>query len=314
MSDVEARPGVIHGGPQVLRKRLLAWPSLIVPLIGSVFAFRHLVLYGITWIDVLSYSFFYIVTGLGVTIGLHRLFTHRSFKAHPIAAWTLGILAAMSAQTSLRTWVADHRRHHANTDRTTDPHSPHYDTWGADVKGFRGFIHSHCGWLVDGTVTDMAVHGKNLDDDPVIRIISKTHLIWLALTLALPYGFGYLLGGADAAWSSLLFGGFVRIAAQQQATMSVNSFGHIEGFRHFKTRDTSTNNWVLAFVTGGEGWHNNHHRFPRSYRNGLYAGEIDASAAVIRWMERVGLASDLVDNSGIDRKMRRKDDPAVLAS
>jgi stearoyl-CoA desaturase (delta-9 desaturase) len=160
----------------------------------------------------------------------------------------------------------------------------------------------------------MAVYGKNLDKDPVISFFSRTHYFWVFLSFALPYGFGYLLGGADAAWSSLLFGGFLRVTTTHHASFSVNTLGHKFGARDFELGDRSTNQKWLAVLTAGEGWHNNHHRFPRCYRSGLYAGQYDLTAWIIERLAGFGLARNLINNSGIDTSMQPGEAPKKPAS
>jgi stearoyl-CoA desaturase (delta-9 desaturase) len=303
------RTGVIVGGPAVLRKRFDTVVQIVVPFIGSLFAIRHAVLYGVTWIDAASFVIFLIITGFGITIGLHRLFTHRSFEPHPVVEWIIGAMAAMTLQNNLKEWIADHRRHHAVSDQAGDVHSPHIDTWGGAAEGWAALWHGYVGWRFDNTATDLEVYGKNLDNNPVVRFYTRTHLLWVVLSLALPYGFGYALGGAEAAWSSLLFGGFLRVTVTQHGSFSVNSLGHATGNQDFEMADRSTNQRWLAILTVGEGWHNNHHRFPRSYRAGLYAGQPDLSAWIIERLADVGLAKNLINNSGIDKSMRPGEEP-----
>ena len=298
-------PGVHVGGPHVLWKRIENSFLIGVPLIGSGFAVHHAFAYGVTAIDVTSFLLFFFLVGLGVSLGLHRLFSHSSFEPRAPIAYFLGAMGTMAFQGSIRRWVADHRRHHAHADQEGDVHSPRADPWGQDIAGWRGFVHAHIGWMFDNTATDMSVYGKGLMEDPVISFFTRTHALWLAASLALPYGFGYLLGGPETAYSSLLFGGFLRTTVLHNVVWSVASFGHSVGDRNFEQDNSSTNIYILALLTLGDGWHNNHHRFPRSYRHGLYAGEIDFNARFVEFLHRRGWAQNLIDSSEIERTQIR---------
>ena len=294
--------GVHVGGKQVLIKRIENTFLIGIPAVGALVALHHIYENGLSLIDASSFLLFSFLGGIGTTVGLHRLFTHKSFTAHPVVAIVLAALGTMAFQGSIVRWVADHRRHHAHADSGGDVHSPHADPWGNQVSGWKGFCHAHIGWMFDNTATDIQHYGKGLLNDPIIRFFTKTHIIWPLASLLLAYLFGYVLGGSDAAWSSMLIGGFLRTAIFHQATWSVNSFGHTVGSKNFKDNSKSTNSFPLALLTLGEGWHNNHHRHPRSYRQGLHKGEIDVSARFIELLEKFGLAKNLIDNSGVPRK------------
>jgi stearoyl-CoA desaturase (delta-9 desaturase) len=292
-------PGVQYGGWPVLRKRIDNFLLIGIPFVGSVAAIVHIARHGVTLVDLASFLLFFVAVGIGVSLGLHRLFSHKSFEPHPVVAYILGALGTMAFQGSIFRWVADHRRHHAHTDTEGDVHSPHADPWGAHIDGWRGFLHAHIGWMFDGTATDPDFYGKGLMKDPVIAFFTRYHVPFLALSFALPYGFGYLFGGHEAGWSSLLIGGCLRTTLLHNVIWSVNSFGHTMGERNFERGNKSTNSLILALLTLGDGWHNNHHEFPRSYRQGLYKGEIDINARIIEGLEKVGLARNLIDNSGV---------------
>jgi stearoyl-CoA desaturase (Delta-9 desaturase) len=300
-SSVQKNLGFSIGGVSSFKKKIENGFLIGVPLIGSIIAVIHIYRYGLTLIDIISFLFHFLLVGLGVSLGLHRLFSHASFKPHPVIGYSLGALGSMAFQGSILRWVADHRRHHAHTDETGDVHSPTVDPWGSHLSGLRGFFHSHIGWMFDSTVTDLTVYGKRLLDDPVIQFFTRTHWLWPFISLLLPYLFGYALGGTDAAWSSMLIGGCLRTTVLHHVVWSVNSIGHTFGNVHFELDNTSKNNFVLAILTLGDGWHNNHHRFPRSYRQGLYKGQVDFNARLIELMARFGLASNLIDNSGVKR-------------
>ena len=207
----------------------------------------------------------YVLTGLGTTVGFHRLFTHRSFETTKTVRATFAILGSMTLQGPVTQWVTDHRKHHALSDQEGDPHSPHAgfapNAWGA----VKGFFHAHMGWLFHLKGMERGErYGKDLYDDTLIRRIDRMYFVWVVLTFAIPFAIGYAVGGAS--WKLglevLIWGGLIRIFAYQHATFSVNSICHMFGRRSYRSRDESRNNWVVAALTFGEGWHNNHHAFP----------------------------------------------------
>ena len=235
----------------------------------------------------------YVLTGLGTTVGFHRLFTHRSFETTKTVRATFAILGSMTLQGPVTQWVTDHRKHHALSDEDGDPHSPHAgfapNVWGA----LKGFFHAHMGWLFHLKGMERGEHyGKDLYDDRLIRRIDRMYFVWVVLTFAIPFAIGYAVGGAS--WKLglevLVWGGLIRIFAYQHATFSVNSICHMFGRRTYRSRDESRNNWVVAALTFGEGWHNNHHAFPASARHGLDRLQLDIAWITIRTLEKLGLA------------------------
>jgi stearoyl-CoA desaturase (delta-9 desaturase) len=265
---------------------------VVGPFIGLVAAVYLLWGHGIGLAHVLLAAFFYLLTGLGVTVGFHRCFTHRSFTARPALRVALAVAASMSFQGDVISWVATHRRHHAFTDRPGDPHSPYrYGTGPAGL--LRGVVHAHAGWLFRNDPTSQQRYAPDLLADPAMRWVSKAFLALCAASLALPFGLGWVIGGARGALLGLLWAGLVRICLLQHVTWSVNSLCHVLGNRPFATRphDRATNLWPLAVLSLGESWHNMHHSDPTCARHGVDRGQLDPSAAVIRVLERVGWVS-----------------------
>jgi stearoyl-CoA desaturase (delta-9 desaturase) len=205
--------------------------------------------------------------------------------------YALGILAQCGVFGSLRQWCADHRRHHAWSDRPGDTHSPYVDERGKALHGAGGLKHAHFGWAYDGAaVTNMDVYAKGLIGDPVIDWCHKTRWFWFAFSVVIaPALWGYAWGGLAAVPGTVLIAGFLRIALVAHAILGINSFGHRYGYQNFDTGDQSRNNWVLGYLTLGEGWHNNHHAHPRAAINGVRAHEIDMSGWIILAMEKLGL-------------------------
>ena len=244
------------------------------------------------WHDLLVLAIVYVTTGLGITVGFHRLLTHRAFQTK---GWLRGVLAACGSaaiEGPVISWVADHRKHHAFADREGDPHSPHVDH-GAGWRGaLRGLAHAHVGWLFIHTQRGAKDRfAPDLMKDPVIKFVDRTFVLWVALGLAAPFGLGFAIGGdLHAGLTGLLWGGAVRILLLHHVTYSINSLCHFFGRRRFPTDDQSRNLLWLAPLSFGESWHNNHHAFPTSARHGLRAWELDISALVIRGLELTGLA------------------------
>ncbi len=247
-------------------------------------------------VDLIIFAVFYVLTGLGVTVGFHRLFTHRSFKAKPAVRGTLAVLGSIAIEGPVISWVADHRKHHAFSDKPGDPHSPHVDH-GRGLRGeLRGFVHAHIGWLfVHDQRGSRSRYAPDLLRDPVVSFVDRTFVLWAVGGLLLPFALGAAIGGSVAAGlTALLWGGLVRLFVLHHLTYSINSVCHVFGRRRFATTDESRNVFWLALPTFGEAWHNNHHAFPTSAQHGLGRWELDPSALVIRGLEATGLAWDVV--------------------
>ncbi len=250
------------------------------------------------WHDLVVFAIFYVITGLGITVGFHRHFTHRAFAtSRPLRA-ALAVMGTAAIEGPIIAWVADHRKHHAFSDQEGDPHSPHHGYGGGLRGSLRGLGHAHVGWLFLHTQRGSKKrYAPDLIADPVISFIDRTTLVWIAAGLALPFGVGYALGGTlVAGLTGLLWGGAVRILVLHHATYSINSLCHFFGKQRFESGDHSRNLAWLSLVTFGEAWHNNHHAFPTSAAHGLrwYERALDPSALVIGGLERLGLVWDVV--------------------
>jgi stearoyl-CoA desaturase (delta-9 desaturase) len=248
------------------------------------------------WSDIVVFAILYVVTALGVTVGFHRLFTHRSFVTTP---WLRGVFAALGSaaiEGPVISWVADHRKHHAFSDMPGDPHSPHVDH-GVGWRGaLRGLAHAHMGWLFIHTQRGArARYAPDLVADPVVRWVDRTFVWWALAGLGAAFGLGWLIGGTlTAALTGLLWGGAVRMLVVHHVTYSINSLCHYFGRKRFDTEDESRNLAWLSLLSMGEAWHNNHHAFPTSAAHGMRWYELDVSSLLIRGLERVGLAWDVV--------------------
>ncbi len=258
------------------------------------------------WPDLVIFVLMYVPIGLGVTVGFHRLLTHRSFKTHAWLRGLFAILGTMAIEGPVIDWVANHRKHHAFSDRPGDPHSPHVEHGGGLIGSLRGLAHAHVGWLFKRADANANQRfAPDLLADPVIVFVDKTFIVWSLVGLAIPFGLGVLIGGTvGAGLAGLLWGGAVRMFVLHHVTYSINSLCHFFGSRRFRTRDQSRNlNW-LAPLSFGEAWHNNHHAFPTSAFHGMRRSELDISGLLIAALERVGLAWD-VQRIGLARQAGR---------
>ncbi|MFD2351259.1 acyl-CoA desaturase [Nonomuraea ferruginea] len=250
---------------------------------------------GVTLTDLLLAAVLYVLTGLGVTVGFHRLLTHASFIASPRLRVVLAVAGSMGFQGNVIDWVAVHRRHHAFTDRPGDPHSPY--RYGSGLRGqLRGLAHAHLGWLFAEDRTPAERYAPDLLADLAMRRVARAFPALCALSLALPFLAGWAITGTlYGALTAFLWASLIRVALLQHVTWSVNSLCHVIGARPFKTRrhDRSSNLWPLALLSFGESWHNGHHSEPSCARHGLDRGQIDPSATVIGLFERLGWASNV---------------------
>jgi stearoyl-CoA desaturase (delta-9 desaturase) len=248
--------------------------AVVGPLIATVYAIYLLWNRAVHWSDITLMLVLYTLVALGVTVGYHRMLTHRSFQPHPVVKFIFLVLGSMALEGPALEWTATHVKHHAQSDREGDPHSP-----------VEGFFHAHLGWLFKDRMADPETYCRHLLKDPIVMFVSRTFLLWVALSLLIPF----TIGG----WSGLLWGGLVRIFLAHHVTWSVNSVCHTFGKREFETNDQSRNEWLIGLLAMGEGWHNNHHAFPRSAFHGLHWWQFDLSGYLIWTLERIGLVSDV---------------------
>ena len=266
---------------------------VVVPFLALLGALPFAWGWGLTVVDGALAAAFYLVTLTGITVGYHRHFTHRSFKATRPVRVTLAALGSMALQGPVISWVADHRRHHAFTDKEGDPHSPWlFGTTPAAVA--RGFCHAHFGWMLRPNRTNPARFAPDLLADPDIARIDRQFPLWTAVSLVAPALLGGLLSWSWwGAATAFFWAGLVRIGVQHHVTWSVNSICHMVGDRPWTDKDRSTNFWPLAIVSLGESWHNLHHADPTCARHGVGRGQIDISARIIAILERLGWAYDI---------------------
>jgi stearoyl-CoA desaturase (delta-9 desaturase) len=238
----------------------------------------------------------YILTGLGITLGFHRLFTHRSFATYGWMRAFWMMMGSLAVQKSPIEWCATHRKHHALSDKPGDPHSPHENPPGF-LNSLKGFWHAHVGWLVTGHIikTDQQRYVPDLLQDPLAVWIHRTwEFIWFPLAFLIPTGVAWwVTGTGQGALMGFLWGGCARVFLVQHMAFAVNSICHMFGRQDYQASDHSRNNFVCGIFSGGEGFHNNHHAFPTSARHGLEWWQPDIAWYVIRLMELTGLVWDV---------------------
>jgi stearoyl-CoA desaturase (delta-9 desaturase) len=277
--------------PQTSRiSQVVTMIAVVVPPLGLASAMGLLWGVGFHWDDLLILAGSYVVCAFGTTIGFHRYFSHRGFETSPVVKAVLAVLGCMTVQGPLTQWVTDHRKHHALSDKEGDPHSPHAGFGEGGWAALRGFLHAHVGWMFTNLGMEQGrAYGKDLYEDRLIRTIDRLYLLWVILTLGIPFAIGYPFGGVARGLEAMVWGGLVRIFLYQHATFSVNSICHMFGRKDYPARDESRNNWLVALLVFGEGWHNNHHAFPSSARHGLRRWQLDVSWWVIHGLEKLGL-------------------------
>jgi stearoyl-CoA desaturase (delta-9 desaturase) len=297
---------------QTLGERLTVGVFVAVPLLAVLLAIPFAWGWGLGWVDLALAVVFYAVAAHGITIGFHRAFTHGSFKPNRPLKIALAIAGSLAIEGPVTRWVADHRKHHAFSDAEGDPHSPwRYgeSTWGLT----KGFLYSHTGWLFDVEQSPISKYAPDLAKDRDLRWVSRLFPLWVAVSLLLPAVLGGLLTWSWAgALTAFFWASLVRVALVHHVTWSINSVCHVWGRRPFKTRDRAGNVAWLALLAGGESWHNLHHSDPTAARHGVFKGQLDTSAAMIRGFERLGWAS-AVRWPRRERLVARLHDPALAS-
>jgi stearoyl-CoA desaturase (delta-9 desaturase) len=275
-------------------ERVLLTVFVVVPFLALFAAIPMAWGAFIGWSDIVILAVFYVITGLGITVGFHRYFTHGSFKTSNRALKiALAVAGSMALEMGVIDWVATHRRHHKYSDKEGDPHSPW--RFGGDWKGLtKGLIYAHVGWLFSSERTNRERYARDLLADKDVKRIHDMFPWLVALSLLLPPLIGGLVTWSiTGALTAFFWGTLVRIALLHHVTWSINSICHVFGNEDFEVRDKSRNVWWLAIPSFGESWHNLHHADPTCARHGALKGQLDPSARVIRWFEQLGLVYDV---------------------
>jgi stearoyl-CoA desaturase (Delta-9 desaturase) len=283
-------PGVERQGRT---ERVALFLFIAVPFLALLAAIPVAWGWGLGWRDVTLAVAFYTIAGHGVTVGFHRHFTHGSFKARRGLRIALAVAGSLAIEGPVIRWVADHRKHHAFSDRDGDPHSPW--RYGESVPALlKGLCYAHVGWLFDVEQTPLAKYAPDLRADRDIVRVARAFPWLVAVSMLLPPLVGGLWSWSwQGALSAFFWASLVRVALLHHVTWSINSICHAVGERPFKSRDRSGNVWWLAALSMGESWHNLHHADPTSARHGVLRGQIDSSARLIWLFERLGWAYDV---------------------
>ncbi|MFC4999436.1 acyl-CoA desaturase [Dactylosporangium cerinum] len=290
-------------GTQSTGALVMLWVFVAAPFVALLAAVPVAWGWGLSVLDTALLVGGYLVAIAGVTVGFHRHLTHGSFKAVRPLRIALAVAGSFAIEGAPTKWVADHRRHHAFTDRDGDPHSPW--RYGTSVGALaKGLLYAHCGWLLNQEITNKARFAPDLVADRDIRIVDRLFAPLLALSLLAPAAIGGLVTGSwTGALTGFFWGGLVRMALLHHVTWSVNSICHVVGERPFASKDKATNFWPLALLSFGESWHNSHHADPTGARHGVLRGQLDPAARLIWLFERFGWVRDV-----------RWPDPARLAA
>jgi stearoyl-CoA desaturase (Delta-9 desaturase) len=288
-----AAPKPLLDGQRPRAEQLLVGIFVVVPMLALLAAVPLAWGWGLAGVDIGLFVGFYLLSGLGVTVGFHRYFTHRAFKANRGLRVALAIAGSMALQGDVITWVADHRRHHAFADKDGDPHSPwRFGTTPAALA--RGFWHAHTGWLFNRDRTNATRFTPDLLADRDVTRISRQFPLWTVVSLLAPAVLGGVI--STSLWGALtafFWAGLVRVAVLHHVTWSINSICHLIGERPFAAQGKATNVWPLALLSLGESWHNLHHADPTCARHGVQPGQLDISARVIQGLEKLGWARDV---------------------
>jgi len=292
-ADVELVSATWGGDIQSRREQVALALFIFVPFVAIAAAVPLAWGGWLSWTDVAIALVMFAITGHGITVGFHRLFTHKSFKPNRALKIALAVGGSMAIQGPVIRWVADHRKHHKFSDRDGDPHSPW--RYGTDIKALsKGFMHAHMMWLFNPEQTPQRKYAPDLMKDRDLVRISRQFPIWVTVSLLLPTLAGGLITMSwQGALTAYFWGGLVRVGLLHHVTWSINSICHTVGNRPFVSRDKSANVWWLAIPSMGESWHNLHHADPTCARHGVLRGQLDSSARLIWFFEKAGWVSDV---------------------
>jgi stearoyl-CoA desaturase (Delta-9 desaturase) len=262
----------------------------ILPFLGTLLALGLLFYRPIGVVEIGLFFAMWLLTGFGLTVGYHRLFTHRAFSTGVAVSSALIVLGSMAGRGPMLSWVAMHRRHHELSDHEGDLHSPNLHGTTRSRR-LLGLLHAHLTWMIEHDYPNVAHYVPDLMKDRILVAVNRYYYTWVVLGLVLPAAIGGLV---TASWwgavTGVLWGGIVRMFVVEQTMSAINSVMHTFGTRAYPTRDDSRNLGVMALLAWGEGWHNNHHAFPYSAAFGLRWFEFDPGFLLIRSLERLGLA------------------------
>lgn len=291
LESVEVEAPATHA-PSPVEKAILGF-FVVVPLMAVLIGVPVALANGwVRWLDLVMLAVLYAVGVHGITVGYHRLFTHKAFHARPWMRSALALAGSLAIKGRVVDWVADHRKHHQFSDKEGDPHSPW--EFGPGVKGLiRGLIHAHVGWIFTYSGTDTAKYAPDLLADKPIDRISRLWPVVAVVSMIVPTAIGFWADGLAGAVMAFFWVTVVRVALVHHMTWSINSVCHVWGKKPFKSRDEARNVAWLSLISGGESWHNYHHADPSSARHGVLPHQVDTSAMIIRVFERLGWVSQV---------------------
>jgi stearoyl-CoA desaturase (Delta-9 desaturase) len=291
--QTSSSPKPLLDTPQSLAAGIAMWIFVVGPVACLLVIVPFAWGWGLTPLDLGLAAACYVVSGLGVTVGYHRCFTHRAFKAKRPLRIALAVAGSLAIEGSPVQWVANHRRHHAYADREGDPHSPW--RYGTNARAvLKGLLHAHIGWMLRRELSNRSRFAPDIAEDKDLKVVGRLFGPLTAISLLGPAAIGWLVtGGWQGALGAFFWAGIMRMALLHHITWSVNSVCHVVGRRPFTTRDRATNFWPLAILSFGESWHNSHHADPTSARHGVLPGQIDPSARLIWLFERLRWAHDV---------------------
>ncbi len=290
--------------PFSLAKRAIFLIS--IPVLG-IFTTIILAFYNVlpTMVDFMAFLIMYLIAGLGMTVGYHRHFTHKAFKASKWVRRLFIITGSFCAQGTVISWVTMHRCHHKYSDQHDDPHSPYFKK-SKKLTGVKKFWHSHIGWTFDYVVPNPIYYARDLLRDPDVIRFSQYYYYWVLLGILLPgVVCGLICQSFLAGFTAVLWGGLIRLVVGANSLMAIASLTHMVGKKEFKTSDESRNIWWLSIFTFGESWHNNHHAFPASAKLGFEWWQLDLGGFVICLLEKLGLIWDVKQPSIEQRNSAR---------
>ena len=272
---------------------VVLWIFVVAPFVALLAAIPLAWGWGVSTLDIVMAGVGYLIAIAGVTVGFHRHLTHGSFKARRPLRIALAVAGSLAVEGAPTKWVADHRRHHAFTDREGDPHSPW--RYGTGVLALaKGLLYAHCGWLLNREITNKSRFAPDLLADRGIRFVDRLFIPLIIASLLAPAVIGGLVTGSwTGALTGFFWAGLVRMALLHHVTWSVNSICHVVGERPFASKDRATNFWPLAILSFGESWHNSHHADPTIARHGVLRGQIDPGARLIWLFEKAGWVHDV---------------------
>lgn len=284
---------LLYNRKLVNTQRIFAVITIAVPTIAAIFAIGLAVTGHVSWLDLALFLVFYFLTLMGITIAFHRYFAHKAFKTNRIMKNILAVLGTWCGQGPILHWVSNHRRHHTLSDKPGDPHSPNLHGNGVWNR-WRGLCHAHIGSMFISEVPNSMYYAPDLIRDPDLLWINRHYVSITASGLILPAVIGGLVAfSLEGALTALLWGGFVRMMVVHHAIWSITSVAHVVGKKRFACDDESRNSYPLALLTGGEGWHNTHHTFPRSAYFSTRWFELDIGGVVLATLELLGIIWDV---------------------